>query len=158
MSEIEARIAALEEKVRVLEDALELQGIMNRYGPAVDSGDADAAAELFAEDGIYDAEGVSPMIGAVAVRSMVEGPGHQSLLPNSAHTIGPSTLRVAGDAATATGYSRVYLREGEGFRLWRVAANRWEFERREGGWKVARRTNRLIGSEGAHAMLASASE
>ena len=158
MSDMESRIAALEEKVRVLEDALDLQGIMNRYGPAVDSGDAKAAAQLLAEDGIYDAEGVDPMVGAAAVQAMVEGPGHQRLLPNAAHTIGPSTLRVAGDAATATGYSRVYLREGENFRLWRVAANRWEFERRGAEWKVAKRTNRLIGSPGAHEILASAED
>ena len=157
MSDMEARIEALERKVRVLEDALELQGIMDRYGPAVDSGDADAAADLFWDDGVYDAEGVAPMMGAEAVRAMVEGPAHQGLLPNAAHTVGPSMLRVDGDAATATGYSRVYLREGEGFRLWRVAANRWEFERRGGGWKVARRTNRLIGTKDSHEVLASAS-
>ena len=158
MSDMEERIAALEEKVRVLEDALELQELMNRYGPAVDSGSAEAAAALFAEDGIYDAEGVDPMVGAAAVQGMVEGPGHQRLLPNAAHTIGPATLRLAGDSATATGYSRVYLREGEDFRLWRVAANRWEFERRDGEWKVAKRVNRLIGSPGAHEILASADE
>lgn len=157
MGDLEARIAALEGKVRILEDALELQDLMARYGPAVDSGDADAAAGLFAEDAVYDAEGVEPMIGADGVRAMVEGPGHQRLLPNSAHTIGPSALRIRGDRATATGYSRVYLREGESFRLWRVAANRWEFERRGDEWKVAKRMNRLIGSDDAHEMLASAS-
>ena len=41
MSDMEARIEALEGKVRVLEDEIELRGIMDRYGPAVDSGDAD---------------------------------------------------------------------------------------------------------------------
>lgn len=156
MSDLEARIAALEGKVRTLEDTLELHDIMVRYGPAVDSGDADAAAGLFAEDAIYDAEGAEPMIGADGVRAMVNGPVHQGLLPNSAHTIGPSTLRIQGDRATATGYSRVYLREGETFRLWRVAANRWEFLRQGGEWKVAKRVNRLIGSDDAHEMLASA--
>ena len=157
MSDMEARIEALEGKVRVLEDEIELRGIMDRYGPAVDSGDADAAAELFWDDGVYDAEGVAPMMGAKAVHEMVLGPTHQGLLPNAAHTIGPSMLRVDGDAATATGYSRVYLREGEGYRLWRLAANRWEFERRGGEWKVAKRTNRLIGTKDSHEVLASAS-
>lgn len=158
MSDTETRLAALETKVRVLEDALELREIMDRYGPAVDSGDADAAARLFADDGVYDAEGAPPMLGADGVRAMVQGPTHQSLLPNSAHTIGPSQLRIEGDRATATGYSRVYLREGESFRLWRVAANRWEFERRGDAWKVAKRTNRLIGTKDAHEILASAAD
>lgn len=158
MSDLEARLAALEARVRVLEDAVELQDIMVRYGPSVDSGDADATAELFAEDGVYDAEGPGPMVGADGVRDMVNGATHQGLLPNCAHTIGPATLRLEGDRATATGYSRVYLREGEAFRLWRVAANRWEFERRGGEWKVARRVNRLIGSEDAREIFASASD
>ena len=63
MSDTETRLAALEAKVRVLEDTLELRDIMDRYGPAVDSGDADAAAELFADDSVYDAEGAPPMLG-----------------------------------------------------------------------------------------------
>jgi len=158
MSDTETRLAALEAKVRVLEDTLELRDIMDRYGPAVDSGDADAAAELFADDSVYDAEGAPPMLGGDGVRAMVQGPNHQSLLPNSAHTIGPAMLRVEGDRATATGYSRVYLREGDSFRLWRVAANRWEFERRGDTWKVSKRTNRLLGTQDAHDILASASD
>ncbi len=153
VKELEARVAELEEKVRVLTDALELQTLMARYGPAVDSGSADAAADLWAEDGVYDSDGAAPMHGADAVREMVNGPKHQSLLPNCAHTIGPAVLDVAGDRAAATGYSRVYLRDGDAFNLWRLAANRWDFARTASGWKVARRTNRLLGTDDAHELL-----
>ena len=153
MSDLEDRLAKLEAKVRVLEDALELQDMMARYGTAVDSGSAAAAAALWAEDGVYDAEGPAPMESADAVQAMVEGPAHQRLLPNCAHTIGPGTLAIDGDNAYSTGYSRVYLREGDAFRLWRLSVNRWEFERRTEGWKVSRRTNRLLGGAEAHELL-----
>jgi len=153
MTDWQARVEALERKVRVLEDALELYGIMNRYGPAVDTGNADATAELFAPDGNYDTDGTTIAPGADGVRAMVLGPGHQRLLPNSAHTIRPTALEIEGDRAHATGYSRVYLRRGDAFELWRVSANRWEFERRAQGWKVAQRSNRLIGTPDAQRIL-----
>jgi SnoaL-like domain len=153
MTDLQARVETLERKMRVLEDALELYGIMNRYGPAVDTGSANATAALFASDGNYDTDGAQIAPGADGVRAMVLGPGHQRLLPNSAHTIGPSTLQIEGDRAHATGYSRVYLRSGDDFALWRVSANRWEFERRAGEWKIAQRTNRLIGTPDAQRIL-----
>lgn len=153
MSDWQARVEALERRVRVLEDALELYGIMNRYGPAVDTGSAEETAALFASDGSYDTDGAAIAPGAEGVRAMVLGPGHQRLLPNSAHTIGPSALAIEGDRAHATGYSRVYLRRGDAFELWRVSANRWDFERRAEGWKVAHRANRLIGTPDAQRIL-----
>jgi len=153
MTDWQARVEALERKLRVLEDALELYGIMNRYGPAVDTGSAAATAALFANDGSYDTDGAEIGPGADGVRAMVEGPGHQRLLPNAAHTIGPSALAIDGDRAVATGYSRVYLRRGTAFDLWRVSANRWEFERRAEGWRISRRTNRLIGTPDAQRIL-----
>ena len=158
MSDLELRMEKLEQRVHELQDRVDLHEIMARYGPAVDSGSADAAAALWAEDGIYDAEGAGPMRSADAVREMFNGPAHQSLLPNCAHTIGPATLDLDGDRATATGYSRVYKRKGDAFELWRLATNRWEFERRDGRWCVARRVNRLIGNEESRQLLARAVE
>lgn len=158
MSDLELRMNRLEQRVSELEDRVALHEIMARYGPAVDSGSADAAAALWADDGIYDSDGGDPMIGADAVRAMVNGPRHQSLLPNCSHTIGPATLDVDGDRATATGYSRVYKRKGHTFELWRLATNRWEFERRDGQWCVARRINRLVGTPEAQQLLARAVE
>jgi hypothetical protein len=90
---------------------------------------------------------------------MVEGPGHQALLrPGCAHTIGPGVVSIDGDRASAIGYSRVYVREGDAFRLYRVSANHWEFERRDGRWQVSHRTNRLIGTPGGREILKRATE
>ena len=54
MSDIEKRLAALEAKVHDLEDQVALYQLMSAYGPLVDSGDADATAGLWTEDGVYD--------------------------------------------------------------------------------------------------------
>ena len=153
MSDLEQRLERLERRVRELEDELALQRLMTRYGPAVDSGSADAAADLHTQECIYDSDGRSPMIGARGVAEMISGPKHQAMMPNTAHTMGPAIVKLDGDRAEATGYSRVYLREGDQFRPWRVSANHWEFERRSDGWKISGRQNRLIGTPDGSKLL-----
>jgi hypothetical protein len=53
----EDQIAALEPRLRRVEDELAIGRLMASYGPLVDAGDADAVAGLWAEDGEYDVEG-----------------------------------------------------------------------------------------------------
>lgn len=120
------------------------------YGPAVDSGDAEAAAALFTEDGWYDVAG-GRLEGRSAIADMVRGDAHQSLLRRGvAHVMGLPRVTVAGDRAVAVNHTTVYL-EG---RVWRVAANRWELVRTADGWRVSGRTNRLLdGSPEARDLL-----
>jgi hypothetical protein len=75
------------------------------------------------------------------------------MLPNTAHQIGPAVVTIAGDHAVATGYSRVYLRKTDTIGIYRVSVNRWELERRDGRWLIARRTTRLLGHDEAAAIL-----
>src|SRR5690349_19009180 len=49
---LEDRLAALEARVQMLEDQLAVQQLLNRWGPAVDTGDSAAAAALWTEDGV----------------------------------------------------------------------------------------------------------
>ena len=61
-----------------------------------------------------------------------------------------------GDRATATGYSRVDLRDGDAWKVERTSANRWELVRTDTGWKIRNRVNRLMdGSAEGRELLAS---
>ena len=51
MTDIEARLAALEDRVRLLEDHNAIMRLLYAYGPAVDSGSAETVAQLWTEDG-----------------------------------------------------------------------------------------------------------
>ncbi|HEY8518369.1 MAG TPA: nuclear transport factor 2 family protein [Candidatus Binatia bacterium] len=150
------RIQTLERRIARLEDELAIHRLIVSYGFAVDSGDAEATAALFTDDAVYDIDGTLVLRGRDGVAEMVRGERHQALLPRCAHTIGPAVVTVDGDAAVATAYSRVYLREGDALRLWRLSFNRFELERRDGRWLIARRTTRLVGEEEAQRILASA--
>ena len=153
---IEQRIAALEGRVRHLEDELAIHRQIVSYGFAVDTGDAEATARLFAEDGVFDIDGTMILNGREGIREMVRGDRHRSLLPGCAHTIGPAVVEIDGDRAIATAYSRIYHRRKSGFEMLRLSFNRFELERRDGHWQIARRTTRLLGHDEAHAIFARA--
>jgi hypothetical protein len=162
MSDTEARLAALEGRLSELEDQVALYQLMSAYGPLVDSGDAEATAALWVEDGIYDwGGGPKPAPGApmkegaagaaysqAAIADMVRGPYHQEIIHGgSGHVIGLPHIVLDGDTAVATSYSRLYRRDGENFRVWRVGANRWEFVRTPQGWRVKNRVNRVLNGD-----------
>jgi ketosteroid isomerase-like protein len=145
VSDIEATVQALAERVRVLEDQLAIYRLVASYGPAVDSGNADAVGRMWTEDGVYDVDTPGPLEGRASVSAMVAGKGHQSLIHGGAgHVMAMPVVTLDGDRAVATGYSRLYLRDGDGFRVWRVAANRWELQRTADGWQVTNRVNRVL--------------
>jgi hypothetical protein len=160
MTDTDTRLAALESRLRDLEDQVALYQLMSAYGPLVDSGDAEATAALWVEDGVYDwgggpkpADGDAPVkegaAGAAysrsAIADMVRGPFHQEIIQGGAgHVIGLPHIVLNGDTAIGTSYSRLYRRDGENFRVWRVGANRWEFVRTPDGWRVKSRINRVM--------------
>jgi uncharacterized protein (TIGR02246 family) len=152
----EDRIGALEQRIGALEDELAIHRLIVTYGFAVDTGDAAATGALFTKDGLYDVDTTLVMHGREGVEAMVRGPRHQSLLPNCAHTIGPAVVVVDGDTAVATAYSRIYKRDGDTIGLWRLSFNRFELERRDGRWQIARRTTRMLGHDEAHGLFARA--
>jgi len=167
-ADLEIRVAELERRLRRAEDELAIRDRIVRYGLAVDLGDADGVGECFTLDAEFDVGGGAARVDANSTvyrgregikRDLVHGAGHQSLLPNSAHTIGPVLIHVDGDRATATGYSRIYHRDhkgqpGDQVRLFRLGYNRWELVREaDGRWRIARRTSRVVGDAEAHALF-----
>jgi hypothetical protein len=153
--DLRARVDRLEQRLRSVEDELEITRTVVEYGLAVDSGEAGVTGQLFTEDTVFDVDGDNIMRGRSAVEAMVLGRGHQSLLPNCAHTIGPIVVQTDGDSAVATGYSRIYRATGDSFELFRIGCNQWELHRSGPGWRISKRTSRVLGSLESQAILRS---
>lgn len=153
MADMESRLAELEARVRLLEDELAIQRVIAAYGMAADSGDAGQVEKVFAEDSLYEVDGMPSMVGHKDLREMILGQGHQSMLPNTAHTFGPAIVKIDGDRAVMLGYTRTYYRQERDNRLWRLSYTRLEFERRNGRWQITRRANRLVGRKESQDML-----
>jgi uncharacterized protein (TIGR02246 family) len=153
MTDLAATVAALARRVARLEDELAIHKLIVRYGLGVDVGDAEAAAGVFTEDGVYDVD-VGTMEGRPAVEAMVRTARHQAMVGHCAHQMGPFVIDLADDdTAVATGYSRVYLHTPAGTHVYRVSLNRWEMVKRDGSWLIARRTTRVLGHAEAAAIF-----
>jgi hypothetical protein len=99
---------------------------------------------------------------------VVKTPAHQAAISGGlAHFCGLPIIELDGDRAAVTSYLQILMPDpngsavelsnhgtSKGFRIHRVAANRWELERTAQGWKIKRRTLRpLDGSEPARQIL-----
>lgn len=146
----------LVERLRALEDREAIRDLIARYGPLADSGQADAVAALFAEDGIYAVGGMGEAKGRAAIAALIEGPVHQSLMADGcAHILTSPAIELAGDHATARCHSIVFRHEDGEWAPVRVAANRWELARGPEGWQVTRRDNALLDGSAAARLLLS---
>jgi ketosteroid isomerase-like protein len=168
-SDIEQRLSVLERELRAVRDQLEIYQLTAAYGPAADSGDSSATADLWTEDGEYDwgrgksasGDGMVEGLGGGAkgraeIAQMVDGPYHQGVINNgAAHTLSMPHVVVDGDTAISTAYVCVYSHDGDAWRAWRVSASHFQWVRGPDGWKVKRRLNRsLNGAANARALLA----
>jgi len=153
MDDGEDRIRALEARLQVVEDELALYRLMTSYGPAADSGDGEKASEIWTEDGVYDSDGVGEMAGRGAIVAMLANEGHQAMVPGCAHVNTPAVITIDGDRAFAVGYSQVWRTDDGQHRVFRLAANHWEFTRTAEGWRVVRRTNRRLDTEASREIL-----
>jgi SnoaL-like domain len=143
--------AELDARLRRLEDESAITRLIMSYGPAADAGMTSFAGQLWLEDGEYDwdANG-TPHQGSAGVDAMLQGAGHQSLIAAGVgHFAGPLLIDLDGDSATALNYSLIMRRDGDRFYLWRVSAVRWDLTRSDSGWRVQRRTNRLLDETGS---------
>lgn len=144
-------LAGLRARLRRLEDESEITRLVMSYGPAADAGLTSFAGQLWSSDGEYDWDaGGKPLHGSAGVDAMLQSDGHQNLIAAGiGHFAGPLLIQLDGDAGTAVNYSLIMRREGDRFYLWRVSAVRWDLIRSEHGWRVRRRTNRLLDETGA---------
>ncbi len=155
-------------------DELAVRNLVVLYGMAVDCGDTAAAVALHTADARYivsspragrdDTETAPSAVdgtdlvlqGRDAIAAMLESDLHQSLLPNCAHTVGPLHVDIKGGDAVVTGYSRLYQRQGDDFKLLRVAVNRWQLHKFDSSWLISCRESRLVGEAAAQRILRAA--
>jgi hypothetical protein len=163
MSDIESRLQSFEARLREAEsraqraqDQLDIYQLVATYGPGVDSLNEESVRNLWTEDGVYDPGG-NPYVGNDAVGKLIYGDIHQGFVNKGcAHVMSMPHIVVDGDTAVATGYSNVFLRDGDHWRVERASANRWELVRTAAGWKVKHRLNRqLLGSDKSRRVLGS---
>lgn len=149
MTDLEHRMAAVEARLQAAEDELAIIRLVASYGPLVDGGSTELAPGLFGTDGIYDL-GTSRVTGAQGVAGLLQGSMHQDLLATGvAHVMGLPWVHVCGDQATAINSTQLFLRDGDGYSIYRVAQNLWKLQRNDDGrWTICERINRLIGPEG----------
>ncbi len=153
---VEVQLADLTARLGHLEDLLAITQLIAAYGPLVDSGAAEQTAALWTDDGVYDVD-TGRMDGAGAVTAMVDSQPHQRLIARGcAHLLAPPHVVVEGDRAIAVGVSQLIRHHDGGFEVLRLTANRWELARQANGWRVTRRTSRLLdGAAQARALLES---
>lgn len=153
---IEQRIAALEVRLQAAEDQLEILRLLNSYGPLVDSGCSEPAAELWVEGGGYNfsggLSGGTRIVAPDDLVAMYETEGHKGLVSTGcSHVTATPRITVHGDTADAVGYSYVVLKEGDRWYLWRAAINHWTLVRTADGWRIKERFNRALdGSDESH--------
>ncbi|MFC7446837.1 nuclear transport factor 2 family protein [Rhodococcus daqingensis] len=146
MTDTESLLTRLAARVQLLEDQLALMRIISAYGPAVDSGESATVAAMWTEDGVYDVD-TGCLRGHDEIEAMVQSRPHQTYIHDgSGHLVGPPHIDVDGDTAVATCHSQLVLHDPQTrtYRVARITANRWEFARIDGQWKVTLRTNRIL--------------
>jgi uncharacterized protein (TIGR02246 family) len=150
-------LADLVARLRRLEDDRDIRQLIASYGPAVDAGDPEATARLWATDGIYDVDGWR-MEGRADVHAMISSQAHQKLVAKGcSHFLGPCVVTVTGDEAVAVCESLVLVRDGSekgAYRVWRATAHHFALRRIDDQWQISIRTSRVLdGNPDAHALL-----
>ena len=161
LDELKSELAALKARVRTLEDQVEIVQLVSQYGPSVDSGSAEATANLWTDEGVFAVVGgehTFTMEGRDDIVGMVNGAGHQGLIQRGcAHVLTVPHVEVRGDEAVGRSYALNIRWDAEADRFWvaRVSANTWRWVRTDAGWKVKARVNsNLDGAAASRAMLA----
>lgn len=163
---------SLEERIREIEDRLEIYNLIAGHPPSADTGSRAHVANAWTEDGTFDrgAEFGGPQRQSTNAGG-IDNPEHMRAISQGlAHFSGLPYVQITGDTAFAISYLQILVPDrvgpefevpnhgkGRGFHVHRISANRWDFVRTAGGWKIkSRRLRGLDGNEGARDILLSA--
>ena len=163
-----AKTLTADDRLRIVEDKLTIYNIIASHPPSADTGSDNYGRHAYADDGVIDLGGGKGARGNDAIAQVVRKPEHLAAIEGGlAHFCGLPYVEVDGDTATATSYLQVITPDphgdpvdvpnhgtSKGYRIHRLGANRWEFKRTAGGWKVTKRMYRqLDGTQEARDIL-----
>jgi hypothetical protein len=159
----------LEERIKAIEDRLEIYNLIAGHPPSADTGADYYAEAVYTEDGVFDrGADLSGATGNKAIASSLKSPGHQAAIAGGlAHFTGLPYIEIDGDNAIVTSYLQILAPHksgvaidvpnhgsSRGYHIHRVVTNRWELVRTADGWKIKRRTIRLVdGTEPSREIL-----
>ena len=132
---------SLDARVRRLEDLLEIQQIFIDYGLALDAGDFDRYASLFAENGTITLGPLGKATGRTAIKELMERT-MQGRVGGSLHIVSSPQITIddGGDTAHSQVMWTVVHRDEAGQpRLTMMGRHQDELIRENGRWKIARR-------------------
>jgi hypothetical protein len=159
----------LEQRIKTIEDRLEIYNLIASHPPSADTGADYYAEAVYTEDGIFDrGTDLSGAKGNKAIAASLKSAGHQAAIAGGlAHFTGLQFIALDGDSAVVTSYLQILTPNksgvpvevpnhgsSRGYHIQRVVTNRWELERTTSGWKIKRRSLRLVdGSEPSREIL-----
>ena len=149
----------IEQRLRAVEDRLEILNLIASHPPSADTGSDDFARAVYMPGGTIDLGGGKTADGNEAAGAMMTAPGHRAAIAGGlAHFCGLPVIEVDGDRATVTSYLQILTPHPtaephevpnhgvtKGFRIHRVGANRWDLVRTPQGWRVVSAHVSLMG-------------
>jgi hypothetical protein len=163
---------SLEERLRAVEDRLEILNLIAGHPPGADSASGEYAASYWVEGGVFDR---GPPFGARAMSeansAMASPEFQQAIKQGICHFTGPPYIEIDGDTAIVTSYLQILapnpLAEeftlsahgtSKGFRVHRLSVSQWDLTRTAEGWRINRRTLRSMDTPEARALLRGAAD
>src|SRR6516165_1552323 len=107
---------SLEERVRAIEDRLEIYNVIASHPPSADTGGNAHIAASWVEDGEFDrGETLTSARGRDAIARQVLSPDHQAAIARGlAHFTGLPHVAISGDTALVTSYLQIVVPQTEG--------------------------------------------
>ena len=99
----------MSDRIRAIEDRLEIYNLIAGHPPSADTGADYYAETVYAEDGVFDrGEDLTGAAGGKKIAAMLQSPGHQAAISGGlAHFAGLPHIALNGDTATVTSYLQI---------------------------------------------------
>lgn len=158
----------LESRLRAIEDKLAIYELIASHPPSADTGHADYTLSVYREDGVFDrGPTLDGAKGAKDIAAFIRRPEHDEAIRGGlAHFTGLPLIDLRGDTAVVTSYLMIVHLDHEGqprelpnhgvstgYRIHRAVVNRWELERHDGRWMIAKRTLLPVDGSDIHGEL-----